>query len=285
MSLNCIQLTEGEYEAEVEAARSAADELEMLREDGQPVAEEVLKQLQAEAKVMEKRLEVLRMIKAINGGPILVAREIDDPHVMAFAQIRKHERTITEETLDNLDAAIHADTHELEHLTNEVDRMRLLEELGLDNMRLIAEEAGLTVFELDAHLFIEGITELKTIKEVGKYEGVAYLRKEVPAVLKLEIAAHELGVGSLISVFRMKTIADFYSRLRVLAGVLKTRENLAAIADLNDDEHTTLTEEQRIVHLLDRRGLFDQEIEDGHEETPAEAYIPDMGIPTALRAA
>ncbi len=140
-----------------------------------------------------------------------------DLRIAGLAKPSERKVFLAEEVLSDEDNAMHVAVHEARHLKALTD-IRLEDALGEATVQVL-EEALVPytnhnrISEID---LVEGFTEALTIRSHGEMEGVAYLKKEVPAAEALLKLAEDYGVYGLAEAFDRKDELKFFQLLERL---------------------------------------------------------------------
>ncbi len=173
-------------------------------------------QTRLQLEIIKHRGETHRKIEAATAGScnIFSAQESGYSKIAGYNDGSSH---LKEETLDDYTWALHVKRHEDLHSSalTKIDTQKYLPKA---NQKALAEELGINhLSDID---WVEGFTELANITSHGKNRKCAYLKKEVPAAMELDLLCKKHLRESLLPSFKFKNAALFYYLLRQLSDKL-----------------------------------------------------------------
>jgi hypothetical protein len=136
-------------------------------------------------------------------------------------------------SLDDLGWAMHAGKHELKHKQT-CDFMKFGDEkitVFEDQFEVLKDAVREMGADLSGVNWMEGFTDLLTVRENGLATKSGYAQREIPLAKKLDDLCAEKTGASLAEAFNMNNVPLFTARLRGLSGVLlleKAVDELAA---------------------------------------------------------
>jgi len=186
----------------------------------------------AELAIQVQRSETLRFVEFAFNTKYGAANDVGDASTAAFIEKSSKKKYFTLQTLDEEKSKIrkigkHEYNHS-KHLEAGVKDVNLKEILSPEQLGALAGALNIKKKPEDID-WIEGFTELRTIREEGRNEDCAYLFEEVPAAINIEKLAADNGIESILAAF-FTSNELLRERLRALCDKLMEEEIRARLA-------------------------------------------------------
>jgi hypothetical protein len=205
MSISFKKIESHEYHRAAKETAKTAKELGMEKE--------------LETDVLLERSRVLRRIESATGIQFAVGRDPSQKSAAAWIETGTKKVYMAEDTLSNERMALHAAHHENEHRKNGFfwEVWNSLDSIDAQTIQtFLGKKTDL----------VEGFNEMITMQKHGRNENVAYLQNDVPAAIKLEHLANQLGF-SLKTFFAEGNLEMFVMGMERVAEHIRTRKNIA----------------------------------------------------------